>query len=221
MYSLIYSQLNQKKSARLELDDTTNELSLMATFDKLGVAWSEYYSGGIASLIKRKYITAEDSVYKVTALGERVIDALSGYFDELFSAAAYNDVAAQVEAVAAGKAEKFSVIKTYCDAFNVKFDEAMAALGDVAPQSEPIQESEEICEKCGRHMLIRHGRYGVFLACAGYPECKNTKPLLEYLDKKCPTAGGWLSNRSITEKFFIAVKIFRPATFRLGTSRKP
>ena len=195
LYELIYSHVAEEKT--FELDGATNDALLLANFDALKVDWAEFYSGGVASLIKRKYITAEDSVYKVTSLGERVLDALSGYFDELFSAAAYNDVTAQVKAVAAGKAEKFSVIKTYCDAFNVKFDEAMAALGGVAPQSEPIEESEEICEKCGRHMLIRHGRYGVFLACAGYPECKNTRPLLEYLDKKCPKCGGRLAKQSL------------------------
>jgi len=204
LYSLVYSQLNQKKSARLELDGTTNELSLMATFDKLGVAWSEYYSGGIASLIKRKYITAEDSTYKVTALGQRVLDALADFFDDVFNAESYNEVTAQVHEVATGKTQKLSVIENYCTKFNAAFDRAMATLGeDAKPQNEPVVESDEVCDKCGRKMLIKHGRYGTFLACSGYPECKNTKPLLEPLDKKCPKCGGQLAKRSLQRSLIL------------------
>ena len=82
--------------------------------------------------------------------------------------------------------------------FNAAFDEAMSTLGeDAQPKSEPVIESDETCEKCGRKMVIRRGRYGAFLACSGYPECKNTKPLLEPLKQKCPKCGGRLAKRSL------------------------
>ena len=197
LYDLIYSW--QKKSARLKLDGTTNDATLMAAFDKLGVDWADFYPVGIASLIKRKYITAEDSVYKITTLGQRVFDAVEEFFGEVFTADSYNEITAQVKEIAAGKMEKLAVIENYCAKFNKKFEEAMASLGeDAQPQEEPVVESEEVCEKCGRKMLIRHGRYGVFLACSGYPECKNTKPLLEPIDKKCPKCGERLAKRSIS-----------------------
>lgn len=199
LYSLIYSRLTEKNSsARLKLDGTTNDAALMAAFDKLGVDWSEYYSVGIASLIKRKYITAENSIYKVTALGQRVLDALAGFFDDVFNAKSYNEVTAQVHKVVAGNAQKLSMIENYCTKFNIAFDKAMNELGeDAKPQNEPVVESDEVCDKCGRKMLIRRGRYGVFLACSGYPDCKNTKPLLEPLDKKCPKCGKQLMKRSL------------------------
>lgn len=198
LYSLIYSWLTEKNSARLELDGTTNDAALMAKFDRLGVDWAEYYTGGIASLIKRKYITAEDSAYKVTALGQRVLDALNGFFDDVFSAEAYNDITAQVHDVAAAKATKLSVIGNYCTKFNAAYDKAMDTLGeDAKPKDEPVVESDEVCDKCGRKMLIKHGRYGMFLSCSGYPECKNAKPLLEPIDKKCPKCGGRLAKRSM------------------------
>lgn len=199
LYSLIHARLADKKSARIKLDDTLNDGALMATFDKLGVEWSEYLAGGIASLIKRKYITAEDSTYKVTALGQRVLKALEGFFDDVFSAEAYNEVTAQVKAIAAGEAQKFSVIENYCAKFNAAFDKAMSTLGeDAQPLNEPVVESDEVCDKCGRKMLIRRGRYGTFLACSGYPDCKSTKPLLERLDKACPKCGGQLAKRFLT-----------------------
>lgn len=199
LYSLIHARLTGKPSAAtIKLDGTMNDLALMATFDKLGVDWADVYSVGIASLLKRKYITAEDSTYKITALGKRVLNALDGFFDELFTADAYNEITAQVKDVAAGTTSKLPVIESYCTKFNGAFAEAMASLGDDAqPQSEPIVESDELCDKCGRKMLIRHGRYGMFLACSGYPDCKNTKPFFETLDKICPKCGKRLLKRSL------------------------
>ena len=197
LYNLIYNHQAEEKT--FESDGMTNDAALMAALDAAGVDWAEFYSAGIASLIKRKYIAAEDSAYKVTALGERVLEALAGYFDEVFSATAYNEVNAQVKEIAAGNAQKLNVIENYCAMFNAGFEEAMAELGeDAQPQNEPVVESEEVCEKCGRKMLIRHGRYGAFLACSGYPDCKNTKPLLEPTDKKCPKCGGRLAKRVLS-----------------------
>ena len=200
LYELIYSRLTSGKiSASYELDGAINDSALMAKFDALKVDWADFYSVGIASLIKRKYITAEDSVYKVTALGKRVLDSIGEFFDEVFSVTAYNEVNAQVKEVAAGKLKKISVIEDYCAKFNEKFKEAMASLGeDAQPQDEPVVESDEVCDKCGRKMLIRHGRYGTFLACSGYPECKNTRPFLEFVDKACPKCGKRLGKRSLS-----------------------
>lgn len=199
LYSLIYARLTGKISAvKLKLDGTTNDAALMSAFDSLGVDWANFYSVGIASLIKRKYIAVEDGAYKVTALGQRVLEALDGFFDDVFSASAYNEVTAQVRDVAAGKLDKSSVIETYCTKFRVAFDEAMSTLGeDAQPQKEPVVESDEVCEKCGRKMIIRRGRYGAFLACSGYPECKNAKPLLERLTQLCPKCGGHLAKREM------------------------
>lgn len=197
LYSLIHARLTGKPAdTTIALDGTTNDLQLMAALDSLGVDWADFYAVGIASLLKRKYITAEDSVYKVTALGARVLDALDGYFDGLFTAAAYNEITSQVNNVAAGNFDKLAVIEGYCTKFNYSFAQAMASLGeDAKPQSEPVVESDEVCDKCGRKMLIRHGRYGTFLACSGYPECKNSKPFFEPTERTCPKCGGRLLKR--------------------------
>ena len=201
LYSLIYSHVTAEDSdsaLHIPHSESQSDASLMAAFDERGVAWSEVYSVGIASLIKRKYIAAQDGTYKITALGQRVLDALGNFFDEVFSAKSYNEINAQVHEVALGNLSKSAVIENYCAKFKVAFTQAMATLGeDAQPQSEPVVESDEVCEKCGRKMLIRHGRYGMFLACSGYPECKNTKPFLEPIEQKCPKCGTQLAKRSL------------------------
>ena len=200
LYNLIYSSLKSKKiSATLKLDGTVSDAALMANFDALGVDWADFYSVGIASLIKRKYITAEDGIYKITPLGQRVNDSVQEFFGKIFTANDYNEITAQVAEVVPGKLNKSSVIEFHCTKFNVAFKEAMTSLGeDAQPQKEPLVESDQVCEKCGRKMLIRHGRYGTFLACSGYPECKNAKPLLEPLKQTCPKCGKHLAKRSIS-----------------------
>lgn len=199
LYNLIYARITEKNFAlRITHCALPSDVALMAAFDKLGVSWADVYSVGIASLIKRKYITSEDGVYKVTSLGQRVLEALDGFFDDVFSATAYNEINAQVHEVSIGNVKKSVVIESYCKKFSAAFAEAMATLGDDAkPQSEPVVESDEVCEKCGRKMLIRHGRYGTFLACSGYPECKNAKPFLEQLKQRCPKCGEHLAKRAL------------------------
>lgn len=197
LYELIYAHVTGKKFEPYETD-APDDANLMAALDAADVKWGQFYAGGISSLIKRKYIVAENSRYTVTELGRRVLDALSGFFDEVFSADAYNAVNTLLYSVAAGEVNKLAVVESYCAKFNPAFESAMESLGeDSEPIDEPAVESDVVCEKCGRKMMIRHGRYGVFLACPGYPECKNTKPFFEPLKQTCPKCGAKLLLRSL------------------------
>ena len=196
LYELIYNAINGGFSNKVELDGENTNLALMVALDKLQVDWANYFSLGMLSLLKRQYIKAENSVYKVTELGEKVLAELQGFFDEDFSAASYNNFFAQVKEIAAGTAEKIPVIENYCKHFNKSFESAMASLPEGATIKEvPVIETDEICEKCGHKMLLKHGRYGNFLACSNYPECKNIKPYFERLAQKCPKCGGQLTKR--------------------------
>lgn len=196
LYELIFSNAEKNIDEKIILCGECSDASLMAALDNLKIDWENFYSGGIASLIKRNYIVAENSAYKITDTGKKVLAALDGFFDENFSADSYKKIAAQIQEVAEGKAEKNSVIENYLSDFEKNFERAMESLGEnAAPQKQPDEMSDEVCEKCGRPMLIKRGRYGKFLACSGYPECKNAKPILEFLDKKCPKCGGRLTKR--------------------------
>lgn len=215
LYDLIFSQVGKDVDEKIILDGKCSEASITATLDTLQIDWEKFYSRGISSLIKRNYIVVENSEIKITDIGKRVLSALDGFFDEVFSVETYKKIATQVDEIAAGKAEKNSVIENYCTEFEKSFATAMAELGENAtPQDEPTVESDEICEKCGKPMLIKRGRYGKFLACSGYPECKNAKPFVEYLEQKCPKCGGRLTKRNFGKRIFYGCENFPTCDFR-------
>ena len=193
LYDLIYSHVSGEK---ISAPADCSELSMMIKLESLGVDWADVLAIGIASLLKRKYITSENSVLKMTELGRRVLNSVNEFFGEDFSVDSYKKISAQVKNISEGNAEKNSVIKNYCDNFNKNFDKAMSEFGeDAKPQDEPDVFSDEVCDKCGRPMLIKHGRYGFFLACSGYPDCQNVKPYVNYLEQKCPKCGERLTKR--------------------------
>lgn len=205
LYDLIFSHVEKKVEEKIILDGECSEASLMAALDTFKIDWENFYSSGISSLVKREYVKAEDSKIKITDLGKKILSALDGFFDEVFSVDSYKKISAQIKEIAEGKAEKISVVENYLNEFEKSFSEAMAELGeDAKPQGEPVMESDEVCEKCGRPMLIRRGRYGKFLACSGYPECKNAKPILTYLEQKCPKCGGRLTKRTFGKRSLYA-----------------
>lgn len=196
LYQLIYAALTDGISPQVELSGACTDLALMLALDKLKIDWAEYFSAGISSLLKRQYVAVENSAYKVTELGGQVLAALDGFFDKDFSASAYNKFNAQVQKIAAGTADKISVIAGYCAKFNKSYAKAMASLPEGAEVKEmPVIETDEICEKCGHKMLLKHGRYGNFLACSNYPTCQNIKPYVERTIYKCPKCGGNLNKR--------------------------
>ena len=197
LYDLIYKKVTGGEfENKFTLNGYCNEKSLLATLDTLKVGWANFYSVGINSLLKRNYVIVENGNFKITDLGRQVLSAVDEFFEEVFSVETYNKIANQISEIEQGKAEKNSVIKNYLTEFEKCFALAMKSLGEnPKPKEPPVIQSEEICEKCGKHMLIRRGRYGQFLACSGYPDCKNIKPLMNYLEQKCPKCGGRLTKR--------------------------
>ena len=197
LYELMYKKIfDESFESSFELDGSCSEKSLMASFDTLKIDWAEFYSASLASLVKRTYVEKDGENFKITDLGKEVLNALS-FFEELFSAENYKKLSEQIFAISQGKAEKNSVVKNYLAEFEKIFDSAWKSLGEnPQPKDEPPQLSDEVCEKCGKPMLIRRGRFGRFLACSGYPDCKNARPLFNYVEQKCPKCGGRLTKRT-------------------------
>ncbi len=198
LYELIYKKITGAPiETKFVLGENITEQTIIARLENLKIDWANVYSAGLSSLIRRRYVELFESSYKITDLGNQVLNALGSYFDEVFSVESYNNLNAQFKNIALGKADKTTVIKNYLAEFDKKFAVAWKSLGEnPQPKDEPAIESDEVCEVCGRKMLIRRGRYGQFLSCSGYPDCKNARPLLNYVEQKCPKCGGRLTKRN-------------------------
>ena len=202
LYNLIWQIVNSNLSINPKIDGSPtryNDYSLMLEINSKGLDWSRIFSLSLCGLIKRKFIELTDEGYKSTKLGNDVLKVLKENFSSLITGKTFNKIETQINSVLNDELTTDKAIENFYKQFNNLFIKACDKLGeDLTPQDPPPIESDEICDKCGRKMLIRRSRYGLFLACSGYPECKNTKPYIEYLDQKCPKCGGRLTKRRIT-----------------------
>ncbi len=179
--------------------DRPTDFTLMLELERRGVNWSDTYSPSINMLVKGNYLERSSEGYAMTELGRATLTVLDKYFGELLSARSFVELNARIKAVGNGQSTRLEVLRATYEPLSRAYDEAMKSLGDnPKPKEPPVVESDEICDKCGRRMIIKRGRYGKFLACPGYPECKNTKPYVEVLSELCPQCGDHLTAKILT-----------------------
>ena len=203
IYDLIWRHFKNDKSknptfAELKPMNRYNDYLLMRDLEDKGLPWADIFSMAICSMLKRGYVELTDGGYKPTSLGMEIFNVLKEYFSTLITAKFINKMESQINSFVSGKDDKIDVIEAFYKQLNNLLTKVHDKLGnDLTPKEPPAIETGEICDKCGRKMLLRRSRYGPFLACEGYPECKNTKPYVEYLEEKCPKCGGRLTKRKI------------------------
>ncbi len=168
------------------------ESTLVKTLDKLGIGRPSTYAQIISTLFNRKYVEKEDRALKPTELGKVVNELLIKYFPNIFNVQFTARMEDELDKIERNKATYVSVL----DDFYLPFKETLEQVnGKVSKIRTELQETTgETCELCGRPMVVRWGRNGKFLACSGYPECKNTRPLEEpeppqETDEKCELCG--------------------------------
>lgn len=163
------------------------EASLVKVLEELGVGRPSTYAPTISTILARRYIAKEGKSLFVTELGEIVNhimkEAFSDIVDERFTA----HMEEALDKVAEGKMEWKQVLRDFYPDFAIHLERAQKELEKVEIRDEV---TEEICENCGRNMVIKYGPHGKFLACPGFPECKNTKPYYEKTGVPCPKCGG-------------------------------
>lgn len=159
------------------------EASLIKTMEELGIGRPSTYSPTISTILSRGYVVLEKKTFYPTELGTIVNDILVNYFSEIINEEFTAQLENQLDEIAEGKLNWNEVIKEFYLKFENALDKAESEIEKIDIKDE---ESDEICEKCGRKMVIKVGKYGKFLACPGYPECKNVKPILEKIGVKCP-----------------------------------
>lgn len=164
-----------------------NEASLVKLLEELGIGRPSTYAPTISTVISRGYVEREQKMLKPTELGFTVNDMLETYFQDIVNKEFTADMEDNLDAVEAGEKKWKTILQEFYGDFEKAYEHAEKNIEKIEIADEV---SEEICELCGRNMVIKHGRYGKFLACPGYPECKNTKPLLKILEVPCPKCGG-------------------------------
>ncbi|PJI10193.1 MULTISPECIES: type I DNA topoisomerase [Clostridium] len=163
------------------------EASLVKTLEENGIGRPSTYAPIISTLIDRKYVKKEKRTIFPTELGNIVDNILSDYFKQIIDVEFTADMENKLDAVEAGKENWKKIVDEYFEPLKKAIDIAEKEVAKITIEDEV---TDIKCDKCGRNMVIKHGRFGDFLACPGYPECKNTKPIVEKLQVKCPKCGG-------------------------------
>ena len=162
------------------------EASLVKALEEQGIGRPSTYAPTITTILARHYIVKEDKNLYMTELGEVVNSMMKRAFPSIVDPA----FTAQLEGLLDGVAEGDVKWKTVIENFYPDLDEAVSqAEIDLEKVKIADEETEEVCENCGRHMVIKYGPHGKFLACPGFPECHNTKPYYEKIGVACPKCG--------------------------------
>lgn len=164
-----------------------SEASLVKTLEEKGIGRPSTYAPTITTIISRGYIEKEKKVLYPTELGTIVTDLLKENFANIMDIAFTAEMETDLDEIEEGKIPWKEVIDNFYGPFSETLKVAEEKIGKVELTYE---ESDVQCEKCGRMMVIKQGKYGKFLACPGFPECRNAKPIVEETGKFCPVCHG-------------------------------
>ncbi len=172
------------------------EGSLIKALEENGVGRPSTYAPTITTIMAREYVERDGKILKPTALGEIITGLMKDYFKDIVDVEFTATMEGTLDKVEAGKMDWKQTLRDFYGPFEATLKNAEEKMDGTRIQV-PDEETDEVCELCGRNMVIKTGRYGKFLACPGYPECKNTKKLVKETGGFCPKCGGrMLSKKS-------------------------
>ena len=173
------------------------EASLVKTLEEKGIGRPSTYSPTITTILERHYIEKEKKQLKPTELGRVVNTLLTENFQDIMNLDFTAKIEQDFDKIADGKEKWKNTIQEFYETFEKELEK-------VEKELEHVKLEEEIsdipCDKCGKMMVIKYGRYGKFLACPGYPECKNIKPFVIEIEEPCPKCGGKIQIRNTKKK---------------------
>ena len=164
-----------------------SEAAFVKLLEEKGIGRPSTYVPTISTLISRKYVDREKKILIPTELGFIVNDILSNYFKQIVDTDFTAEMEVKLDNVEAGKESWTHIVDEFFTPLKEDIEKAEKEISKVIIEDKA---SDVPCDKCGRLMVIKHGRFGDFLACPGYPECQNTKPIVEEVDANCPLCGG-------------------------------
>ncbi len=163
------------------------EATLVKVMEEKGIGRPSTYAPTISTLEDRYYIEKDKKYLVPTNLGEIVNNMMEENFKDIVDVTFTADMENKLDMVAENKENYISMLREFYTPFIKNLNNVEEKIQRVVI---PEEQSDEICELCGKRMVVKQGRFGKFLACPGYPECKNTKPFIQTLDVACPKCGG-------------------------------
>ena len=177
-----------------------NEASLVKAMEEKGVGRPSTYATIVSTIQEREYVNKVDKRLQPTALGEVVTGLMLERFNDIIDVEFTANMENRLDEVEAGNQNWKALLAEFYAGFHQELENAEAALEGTRLKV-PDEVSEELCDVCGRNMVVKIGRFGKFLACPGFPECKNTKPIVEKMPGRCPKCGGTLLKRKSKRGF--------------------
>ncbi len=176
------------------------EATLVKAMEEKGVGRPSTYAAIISTIQDREYVNKQDKRLAPTALGEVVTGLMLDHFNDIIDVEFTANMENRLDEVEEGKRKWKEVIGDFYQGFHQEMLDAEAALEGVRLKV-PDEVTDEICEVCGRNMVVKVGRFGKFLACPGWPECTNTKPIVERMPGRCPKCGSGILKRKSKRGF--------------------
>lgn len=177
----------ESKQSFTEPPPRYTEASLVKALEEKDIGRPSTYSPTITTILARHYIEKEAKQLVPTELGKVVNKLLTENFPDIINVEFTAEIENEFDEIADGKENWKQMISEFYGPFEKELEKVEKELEHVELEEEV---SDVPCEKCGRMMVVKYGRYGKFLACPGYPECKNVKPYIETIEEPCPKCGG-------------------------------
>ena len=194
------------------------EASLVKSLEEKGIGRPSTYSPTITTILERRYIQKDKKQLVPTELGKIVNKLLTENFKDIINVEFTAKIEEEFDEIAEGKEYWKDVIREFYGPFSTELARVEKELEHVVLVDEV---SDVPCDKCGRMMVYKFGRYGKFLACPGFPECKNAKPIIETVDVPCPCCGGTVQIRKTKRRKNYYICENNPATCNYISWNKP
>lgn len=164
------------------------EATLIRELEENGIGRPSTYAPTLSTILQRGYVEREGKALKPTIVGETVTRLMKEQFGKIVDVKFTAEMEQELDEVEAGKTEWVGMMHHFYDDFTDMLQSAEKNM-EGTKMKIPDEETDIVCELCGRKMVVRHGKYGKFLACPGFPECKNTKTLQQETPGSCPRCG--------------------------------
>lgn len=164
------------------------EASLIKTLEKNGIGRPSTYAATISTITAREYVVKEAKALKPTELGETVTKLMKDKFSKIVNLKFTAQMESELDTVEEGKCDWIEILKNFYGDFEKTLEKAKESMKDVKIELEE-NKTDLVCELCGKPMVIKRGRFGKFIGCSGYPDCKNIKKIINKTGTKCPKCG--------------------------------